>query len=268
MYASSTGVFYQPDTLRNLSLDKVESPFDLRHALKTSWIYELPFGRGQSFLGNANALVDRLAGGWAIHGQARLQSGSAFSFGNVQLVGMTKQDLQKAISVRKVPTGSISVFYLPDDIILNTRRAFNVCFPGATGCDANGYTTAIGAPTGRYIAPASSKGCINSYFGQCGFANLVMYGPRFTRFDISVVKKTKITETVNFEMRAEFLNAFNNINFKVGSQSGEVTTINNNTGISGFSGSTFGQTSNAYQDLSTTNDPGGRMIQVVLRLNF
>jgi len=268
MYASSTGVFYQPDTLRNLSLDKVESPFDLRHALKTSWIYELPFGRGQSFLGNANGLVDRLAGGWAIHGQARIQSGSAFSFGNVQLVGMTKQDLQKAISVRKVPTGSISVFYLPDDIILNTRRAFNVCFPGATGCDANGYTTAIGAPTGRYIAPASSKGCINSYFGQCGFANLVMYGPRFTRFDISVVKKTKITETVNFEMRAEFLNAFNNINFKVGSQSGEVTTINNNTGISGFSGSTFGQTSNAYQDLSTTNDPGGRMIQVVLRLNF
>src|ERR1051326_9214420 len=262
MYASSTGVFYQPDTLRNLSLDKVESPWDLRHAIKASWIYELPFGRGHTFLSNANGLVDRLAGGWEIHGQARVQSGSAFSFGNVQLVGMSKQELQKAIKIRKVPTGSATVFYLPDDIILNTRRAFNVCFPGASGCDANGYTTALGAPTGRYIAPANSNGCLSDYFGQCGFGNLVMYGPRFSRFDISVVKKTKITETVNFEMRAEFLNAFNNINFKIGSQSSEVTSV------AGFSGSTFGQTANAYQDLSTTNDPGGRMIQIVLRLNF
>src|SRR5436190_17469175 len=195
----------------------------------------------------------------------RVQSGSAFSFGNVQLVGMTKQDLQHAIAIRKVPTGSTSVFYLPDDVILNTRRAFNVCFPGSTGCDANGYTTALGAPTGRFIAPAGSGGCVNGYFGQCGFANLVVYGPRVSRFDISVVKKTKITETVNFEMRAEFLNAFNNINFKIGSQSSEISTL---TGTAAFSGSTFGQTTVAYQDLSTTNDPGGRMIQIVLRLNF
>ena len=262
MYASSTGVNYQPDTLRNLALDRVESPWDLRHAVKASWIYELPFGRGHTFLSNANGLVDRLAGGWEVHGQARIQSGSAFSFGNVQLVGMTKQELQKSIVIRKVPTGSASVFYLPDDIILNTRRANNVCFPGSTGCDANGFTTSLGAPTGRYIAPANSNGCIQGYFGQCGFANLVMYGPRFSRFDISLVKKTKITETVNFELRTEFLNAFNNINFKIGSQSAEVTSV------AGFSGSTFGQTSNAYQDLSTTNDPGGRMVQIVVRLNF
>jgi hypothetical protein len=70
---------------------------------------------------------------------------------------------------------------------------------------------------------------------------------------------------VNFEMRAEFLNAFNNINFKIGSQGSEISSL---TGSATFSGSTFGQTTVAYQDLSTTNDPGGRMIQVVLRLNF
>jgi hypothetical protein len=272
MYASSTGVFYQPDTLRNLALDKVESPWDLRHAIKASWIYELPFGRGHSFLNNANGLVDRLAGGWAIHGQARVQSGSAFSYGNVQLVGMTKQELQHAIKIRKVPTGSATVFYLPDDIMQNTIKAFNVCFPGSTGCNAQGYSTGTltsglnsftgGTPTGRYIAPASSNGCVQGYVGQCGFGNLVLYGPRFSRFDISLVKKTKITETVNFEVRTEFLNAFNNINFKIGSQSAEVTSVG------GFSGSTFGTTANAYQDLSTTNDPGGRMIQIVVRLNF
>jgi hypothetical protein len=253
MYGTSGSVSFQPATLRDRSLDNNISPFDLTHGLKANWIWELPFGKGQSFLGNANGLVDRLVGGWGIHGQARLQSGSTFTFGNVQLVGMTAKELQKEIKIRKVPTGATSVFFLSDDIILNTRRAFNST-PTGFG--------SLGAPTGRYIAPANSNGCIQTFVGQCGFANLVLHGPRLTRFDISVVKKTKISETVNFEMRAEFLNAFNNINFKIGSQTAADTSVTN------FSAATFGQTSNAYQDLSTTNDVGGRMIQIVLRLNF
>jgi hypothetical protein len=255
-YATSGVVFYQPRTLRNLNLDHNLSPFDLTHALKANWIWELPFGRGRSFLGNANGLFDRLAGGWAIHGQARIQSGSTISFGNVQLVGMTAKELQKAMKIRKTTdptTGAGVVFFLPDDIILNTRRAFNTT--------ATGFST-LGAPTGRYFAPANSGGCVQAYVGQCGFANLIMHGPHLTRFDISIVKKTKITESVNLEMRAEFLNAFNNINFKIGSQTAADTSVSN------FSGATFGQTAVAYQDLSTTNDVGGRMVQLVLRLNF
>ena len=256
IYGTDGAVFYQPRTLRNRSLDKNLSPFDLTHAIKANWIWELPFGRGHSFLNSANGLVDRLAGGWAIHGQARLQSGSTFSFGNVQLVGMTTKDLQKAMKIRKTtdPTsGAGVIFFLPDEIILNTRRAFNTT--------TTGFST-LGAPTGRYISPANSNGCIQTFTGQCGFANLIMHGPHLTRFDISVVKKTKITESVNFEMRAEFLNAFNNINFKIGSQTAADTSVTN------FSGATFGQVTAAYQDLSTTNDVGGRMVQIVLRLNF
>jgi hypothetical protein len=30
----------------------------------------------------------------------------------------------------------------------------------------------------------------------------------------------------------------------------------------------FGQTTNAYRDLANTNDPGGRVIEFVLRVNF
>jgi hypothetical protein len=113
-----------------------------------------------------------------------------------------------------------------------------------------------------YIAPPNSNGCLQAFVGQCGFRNPVLYGPPLTRFDISVVKKINVTERVNFEMRAEFLNTFNNINFKVGSQTAEATSVTN------FSGATFGQTTAAYQDLSTTNDVGGRMVQIVLRINF
>ncbi len=47
----------------------------------------------------------------------------------------------------------------------------------------------------------------------------------------------------------------------MGSASGAV----NSTGILG---TTFGRTTTAYQDISTTNDPGGRIVQLVLRINF
>ena len=47
--------------------------------------------------------------------------------------------------------------------------------------------------------------------------NLVVYGPRFTRVDASLVKKATFTESTNLEFRVEALNVINNQNFKVGS---------------------------------------------------
>jgi hypothetical protein len=79
-------------------------------------------------------------------------------------------------------------------------------------------------------------------------------GPMFTRFDLSAVKRFKISERLNFELRGEFLNAFNNINF---------------LGVTGASNSqTLGQITAAYTDSSNTQDPGGRLIQIVARFNF
>jgi len=99
-------------------------------------------------------------------------------FGNVALVGMTVKDLQKSIEVRKNPR---SVIYLPEDIITNTAKAFAVTFNSA---GQPIYTN--GAPTGRYLAPAGIGNCVQAYTGQCGFANLVLKGPRFVRPDLSL----------------------------------------------------------------------------------
>jgi hypothetical protein len=192
-----------------------------------------------------------LVGGWSINGTLRMQSGSPVDLGNVQLVGMNAKDLERfAGQIRKDP--SHVVYWLPQDIIDNTIKAFNVT--------STGY--ALGAPSGRYISPANSNGCIQAYVGQCGFSHLIVHGPKFTRYDLSVVKKWKFTENKNIEGRVEFLDAFNNINFLIGSAANDVNTVTN------FASTTFGQTGNAYQDLSTTNDPGGRLIQLVLRINF
>lgn len=191
-----------------------------------------------------------------------------------QLVGMTAKELQQAIDARRQPDRTVT--YLADDIILNTRRAFSVVTVGpATAANPNapfGYS-ALGVPTGRYIAPNNSRGCLQAFTGQCGFSNLILEGPRFVRFDLSVVKKFRFSETMNLELRGEFLNAFNNINFLVGgpaSVAQPFVTANGTTGLANpnFSLATLGRVNDAYQDISTTNDPGGRPVQFVLRFNF
>jgi hypothetical protein len=215
--------------------------------LKANFIYEFPIGKGQRFLDSSNGIVDHLVSGWSFNGTARMQSGTANGLGNVQLVGMTPQELQDSMQIRHgaSSSGAPVVFFLPPDIIANTISAFNGVFPS----------------TGRYIAPVNMNAPV-AFAGQVGFPNLILYGPRFTRFDLSFVKKTKVTERVNVEFRTELLDAFNNINFRLAGATVDVGTVG------GFSSATFGQTTLAYQDTSTTNDPGGRLIQFVLRINF
>jgi hypothetical protein len=242
-----------------LLLAKNVAVFDIRHQFKFDATYDLPVGKGRKLASNANWLVNGFIGGWTILPTLRWQSGSPFSYGNVQLVGMTVKDLQKEIKVRKGPN---VVTYLPDDIILNTQKAFNI---DVTNTANNGYGTTFGTggPTGRFLAPAGYGNCLQRYAGECGFNNLIVYGPKLFKLDASVVKRISLGESRNLEIRATFLDALNHPNFRVGGWNGDVVTV-------GLGGNTFGQlgSGSAYQDISTTNDPGGRLIDLMIRLNF
>jgi hypothetical protein len=155
--------------------------------------------------------------------------------------------LQKAVKLRFDDAAGIA-FYLPEDIILNTRRAFSVSATSATGFSS------LGVPEGRYIAPANSANCIQVVAGDCAPNSLYVNGPKFVRFDLAAVKRVKITERINFELRGEFLNAFNNINF---------------FGVTCASSSdTCGEVTSSYRDVNNTQDPGGRLVQIVARFNF
>src|SRR5215813_5886766 len=276
-------VYARGFTLTNTSVRspyfKTLSPLVINHAFKADWIYDLPFGHGQSLLGNARGVIGKAVEGWSFQGGGRLQSGAPVVFNGFQtnapgdtlpngltglrLVGMTAKDLQKSVKMRFDDAGRIA-YFLPQDIIDNTIKAFSV-----SATSPNGYGSLV-APTGRYIAPANSADCVESYAGQCGFPNLVLYGPSFTRFDLSMIKRTKITEKVDFEFRAEFLNAFNNINFSIQNPSNAQTTVGGTASgpPAGVANSGFGRVGFAYRDISTTNDPGGRIIQFVGRINF
>ncbi len=171
------------------------------HAFKSTWVYELPFGRGRRFGGNAGGFMDRVIGGWSFDGVARIQSGRLLDFGNVRLVGMSVADVQDMFNLRFDDAGK-AVFMLPQDVIDNTVKAFSVT--------PTGYS-AQGAPTGRYFAPANGPDCIEvaTGYGDCGINQLIVRGPWLYRFDLSTEKRIPIKGRVNFIFRAEFLNAFN-----------------------------------------------------------
>lgn len=63
----------------NPKLNKAVSDFDTRHLVTGDLVYDIPVGRGKRFLGNSNALVDGLLGGWTFGGLSRWTSGLPFS---------------------------------------------------------------------------------------------------------------------------------------------------------------------------------------------
>jgi hypothetical protein len=214
----------------------------LPHALKLTWLYELPFGNGRMLLSDAGRLMDRIIGGWEFHGSSRIQCCNLLDFGEVILVGMTEDELRDSIGMR-FDDANKKIYYYPQEFINESYKAASY--------DVIGFTR--GEPTGQYIAPANSGGCYAVVSGDCVNRHLYFRGPNFMRFDLSLVKRIRFTESKNFELRAEFLNAFNRANFY---------------GTSSIGGLSSGQVTSAYTDSSQQQDPGGRLIQFVMRINF
>jgi hypothetical protein len=177
--------------------------------------------------------------GWNLLGVVRLQSGRVFrltsgrftvngSDSGVILRGITVKQLQERIKVRKVQ-GASDIFFVPADLI---------------GSDGRSNRAVLDVPT--------TPGEFGSF--------IHLYGPRFIKPDLTLSKKTRITERVNVDFWAEFFNAFNYQNFLIGGPNAAAVTHN-------IDGTTFGRTTDFFNDLGN-QDPGPRMIQFRLRINF
>jgi hypothetical protein len=210
------------------------------HAFKGTWTYELPFGQGRRFGASAGPILDRIIGGWSFDGIARIQSGRLLSLQGVRLVGMTEKELQDNFKLRFDHAGKL-IYMFPQDIIDNTVKAFSV---SATSPD--GYSD-LGPPEGRYLAPENGPDCIavTEDFGECGPTQITLTGPTFVRLDLSAVKRIPIKGRLNFEFRAEFLNALNSPQFTP----------------------TF-DASDDPDDYRVTGAGGAREIQLVWRVNW
>ena len=233
--------------LRDTPQITVRQTNEVPWALKLTGNWDVPVGRGRHFAANSSGWVDGVIGGWALNITGRVQDGALLTSTGIVLVGMTEKEMQKEYKMRTDPaTGIITMF--PDDIIQNTRRAFTT---SATSADGYG---ALGAPTGRYMAPASSINCVQIFAGDCGQRNFYVSGPLFTRFDFNAKKQFPLGGSKSFVFQLDILNLFNAVNF--------------NPVFNPGSGATIFQVNSAYQDVSGTYDPGGRLMQLVFRINW
>ena len=231
----------------------VQTDNNIRHAIKMQWDWTIPVGHGQRFGADLGRIMNGLVGGWSFNGVGRFQT-VVQDLGNVRLVGMTKDELQSMYKYYFKPasqttSGLDEIWMLPDDVILNTRRAFSTA-----SNTIDGYSASLGAPTGKYLAPANSADCIQLRPGDCAPRNLLLLSPWFKRMDLGVTKRFDLHNRQNIEVRFDLLNVFDTPNFT-------------NVANPGTSATIFKVTS-AYNDPSNTYDPGGRIGQLMFRFNW
>ena len=180
------------------------SPNSTPHVLVFNYILELPFGKGRRWL-NGGGVVDKLVGGWQVGNIHRYQSGVPLvvtyntATGWLNLVGFTGfrgGNLRPNLTGQEILTGNAE-----------TGLRFRVLNPGAFSAPPNFETPPTTDVTNSEYAKYYSDPL--RFFGS---SSAVLDDVRpfpFYSENFSLLKKTRITETVMFEIRGEFFNVFN-----------------------------------------------------------
>ncbi|HKG61275.1 MAG TPA: TonB-dependent receptor [Pyrinomonadaceae bacterium] len=235
---SSQGVTVQDSY--NLRNDRGLSDFDVRHRFVISGLYELPFKGNQFKEGWQLSFIEQSQGGNPV----TLLAGNAGTLGSVAqgnlINGANANSFTGLATLRPDVTGPISISptAAPATSGIGVQWFANsVCDPRPGGtCPSDAVV----------ILPVTGVGSgVNSrtiyHFGSMG--RNVVIGPSFHNSDLSLIKRTKLTETQMIEFRWEVFDIFNHANFgqpgrtaQVGSQTfGVITNTRFATGDSGSS---------------------------------
>ena len=168
-----------PTDVRDFRQERARSDFDRTHLFTTAAVYELPFGKGRTYLSNAKGWVNHLIGGWSINSIFNAMSGEPFSVrSGVRTSNAgheSRADVIAPVQARLQPSSSSTV---AGPVFFADASAFAIPEPGKNGA-------------GRNIFVASA----------------------YWNVDIGVTKYFNITERVRLQFRTEMFNAFNHPNF-------------------------------------------------------
>ncbi len=230
------GTSYTPTTStainnNNLSLDRGRADFDQTHVVSTTWIYELPFGKGKKFLNSGPGFLNTILGGWSIQGLNSYMSGEPFS-----VTSGAKTANYSSVS-RAALTGSTQ----PSDSLVSV--------PGVVG-------PVFFTSTAGFTQPAP---------GSTGIGRNTFQGPAFWDMDGAFSKSFYPVERVKVTFRMEAFNALNHSNFrKLGSTSVGSTSI-----LSTNFGTACCQTqSTSTSTAIVSNGEAYRVVQFVLKASF
>lgn len=169
-----------------LNADFGPSDFDVRHNLTISHVYDLPFGRGRTFLSNAKGITQAIFGGWSLNGIFIFRTGEPFTV----IRGIDYNDDGSSGNDRpQLISGSLSSLYANGSA---GRTQYLV--PLATAL------TFLNTPTNVIDPFLPIKR--NSFTS-----------PRVSFYDVSLVKKIKFNERLGLQLEANAFNVTNTPQF-------------------------------------------------------
>jgi len=170
--------------ITNLRVCRGDSDFDVRHSISVTGFYELPFGKGKMFGGDASAWLNQMIGGWSISGIESWRTGLAFRTGS-----------------NAFPIG------------------FATVSPGIFDGDTHAIRSGIHSDPNNgnalqfFSDPAAAIGSFSGPLGlEMGQRN-DLHGPHFSDTDLALIKNFKLNERFHLEFHAEAFNAFNHPSF-------------------------------------------------------
>jgi hypothetical protein len=137
-------------------------------------LYELPFGRGKALGGSLTGPLEKIISGWQLTGITTFQSGFP---------------LTATLSFDNTNTGGLNV---PD-------RIGNPQLPSSERSIDRWFDTSALALPPQFVQGNAGRNYLDA--------------PGYKNFDIGLIKNIRIGENKLVQFRAEFFNAFNNVNF-------------------------------------------------------
>lgn len=264
---------YRSQTQNSLDhrAEKAVSIQNIPSTLSISYLYQLPFGNGRSFL-NHNRVVDEVLGGWEVGAIQRYQSGQPVDFGCATGVPYYQNCFRFTQGSAAVGNDFASAAYKSNKNgpnFFNQQSWFKPAYrpPGTNSTSDPGVpltdaafvdenregVTNTGAQWLRTISASCADGCsYDPYVFGTGIPRITeaITGPLWKSEDVSVLKSFSVTERVKFVLKGEAIDVFNR--HRMGLPDTEPGDSSQTTG--------FG--------IPTTVDYGPRNLQVSGRITF
>ncbi|MEK6281479.1 MAG: carboxypeptidase-like regulatory domain-containing protein [Acidobacteriota bacterium] len=172
----NTGFVVQGDQ-RNLEANRAVSDFDRTHRFSLNFVYAVPTNSSSKFLA-----------GWQLSGFFQAQTGTPYS------IFAPEPELQTAPQ------------YL--DVVRGAGGLYRLGFGRPSVCGV------LDVQGPDITEEAFNRGALCTAFGQNGgLGRNVLRAPMQSRFDLGLLKTTKLTENVAFELGWDVFNVFNKANF-------------------------------------------------------
>jgi len=176
-----------PQNFYNIAADRGLSPYDEPFNNTTSFVWELPFGRGRAFADHLPGALEAALGGWTLTGINTMRSGQTIN-------------LRYSPSAQASVTANLPTFL--GGVALRPNISGPVLAPDGSRTIDNYFNI------NNVTIPS-----LNQPFGNAG--RNIARSDAFYQFDFGLQKSFQlpINEASRLEFRSEFFNLFNKTNF-------------------------------------------------------